>query len=257
MKCPYCVSTIDDQALACPHCTRDLFLLKPLLERLRLVEAELERAHLRLASLEVAQPADAAPAQIAEPVPVPAPEPLPAWALLVPALAMLLAAHYVIVVALDLHTVWLRIASLLIPLPFGYQLMRRARCGPLIGVALVALVAFAAVIGMSAAIALVDGTPVLPAGTQQWREFLSYAASIFLSFVTGMIVGRSRDSRAAVGLRRHPLVIGLMRVVAGATRNPAAIQVRLEGLRSLIVTLAATATAVASVTSGLHGIIGK
>jgi hypothetical protein len=52
-------------------------------------------------------------------------------------------------------------------------------------------------------------------------------------------------------------VISVVRVVAGAAHNPAAIQVRLEGLRSLIVTLSATATAVASVTSGLSGVIGK
>jgi hypothetical protein len=30
MRCPYCISEIDDAALACPHCARDLYLFKPL-----------------------------------------------------------------------------------------------------------------------------------------------------------------------------------------------------------------------------------
>ena len=35
MRCPYCVSDIADEALACPNCTRDLYLFKPLLERIK------------------------------------------------------------------------------------------------------------------------------------------------------------------------------------------------------------------------------
>ncbi len=37
---------------------------------------------------------------------------------------------------------------------------------------------------MSAAVAVTDGTPVLPANAREWREFGFYAASIFLSFTT-------------------------------------------------------------------------
>jgi len=38
MRCPYCVSEIADEALACPRCARDLYLFKPLLEKLAQLE---------------------------------------------------------------------------------------------------------------------------------------------------------------------------------------------------------------------------
>ena len=42
MKCPYCISAIDDAASACPHCTRDLTLLRPLLLKIETLEASLQ-----------------------------------------------------------------------------------------------------------------------------------------------------------------------------------------------------------------------
>ena len=41
MRCPYCVSEIDDKALACPRCARDLYLFKPLLEKIGQLEKTL------------------------------------------------------------------------------------------------------------------------------------------------------------------------------------------------------------------------
>ena len=38
MRCPYCVSEIDDQALACPCCAHDLYLFKSLLEKIGQLE---------------------------------------------------------------------------------------------------------------------------------------------------------------------------------------------------------------------------
>ena len=48
MRCPYRVSEIADEALTCPRCARDLYLFKPLLEKI----GQLEKA--------VAEPAKAA-----------------------------------------------------------------------------------------------------------------------------------------------------------------------------------------------------
>ena len=40
MRCPYCVSEIADEALVCPVCKRDLYLFKPLLERIEQLEKQ-------------------------------------------------------------------------------------------------------------------------------------------------------------------------------------------------------------------------
>ena len=41
MHCPYCVSDINDGAVVCPICRRDLYLFKPLLERIDVLEKQL------------------------------------------------------------------------------------------------------------------------------------------------------------------------------------------------------------------------
>ncbi|WP_457421938.1 hypothetical protein [Roseateles sp. P5_E7] len=252
MKCPYCVSVIDDQALACPHCTRDLFLFKPLLARLQAQETALEDAMARVAALE----SGAAPARDESPDTSPAPPradaaALPAWAVLPPAFVLLLVAHYVIVMALDLPTLWLRLASLAIPLPFGYLLQRGGR-GVLRNVLLAAGTAVLSVLGMSLVVAWVDGAAVLPANARELREFAYYAVSILLSFGTGMVIARSQAP-----LRQGRWLTRAATTAWGAARDPAALQKQLDALRNLGVTVMATATALASVASGLKGVIGN
>ena len=73
-------------------------------------------------------------------------------------LVLLLLAHGLIVVIYDLNTLYLRLVSLLIPLPFGVLIVSRARCPIWLLTVLVASLAGLAVLGMSALNALVDNT---------------------------------------------------------------------------------------------------
>ena len=42
MQCPYCTSEINDAAVVCPVCTRDLYLIKPLLDKIAGLEEKIE-----------------------------------------------------------------------------------------------------------------------------------------------------------------------------------------------------------------------
>jgi archaellum biogenesis protein FlaJ (TadC family) len=111
-------------------------------------------------------------------------------------LALLLLAHALIVVVYDINMLYLRIASVALPLPFAFYLFKTQKRSLLGWFIATAFLAASSVIGMSAITALLDHTPILPQSMIEWREFLEYAASITLSFLTGMLLGGVAYHRA-------------------------------------------------------------
>jgi hypothetical protein len=171
-------------------------------------------------------------------------------------LALLLLAHGLIVIVYDLNTIYLRVVSLLIPLPFGMLLASRQR-RPRWLLALMAIsLSGLAVLGMSALTSLVDGTPILPSGLREWREFLEYAASIGLSLVTGLIIGRMSRQRAEAQ-RAAGLSVALARLVSNGAEKTEQFQAVVKRFNDLGGTLTAAGTTLAAVYAGLQGVIGK
>jgi cation transport ATPase len=252
MQCPYCTSEISDNALACPHCAHDLYLFKPLLLKIEALEA-------RVAELEKAPQQNAATVQADSLEPVAAPaasSTLAAWAIywLAPLLILLLA-HFTITVAYDLKTVYLRIASLLIPFPFAFHLMRERRH---FGSWLAAAFALGAVAawGMSAVIALVDGTPVLPQDAREWREFIEYAASMGLAYLAGMILGaHMRNRREHAERQASELTVQLAKLITSGSQSAEKLNATIGKLRELSNSLTVAATSAAAAYAGLKGFI--
>lgn len=253
MKCPYCLSEVSDQALACPHCTRDLYLIKPLLEKVEALERQLQE----LASATAAAAVDD---EVAAPAPPPVPYGTRAdWVLLwLAPLLLLLAAHATITVILDLNTLYLRLVSLLIPLPFAFWLMRRERLFPFwlaAGFAMAAL----AVLGMSGVISLVDRVPVLPQDAREWREFAEYAASIGFSYATGLVLGRMRRQRqeAVAPQAAGRLTLKVVNLLSTGKVRAGQLQATVKKVQEVRGTLTALSTAALSVYTGLQGFFGR
>lgn len=259
MKCPYCTSDVSDEAKACPHCARDLYLIRQLLEKVAVLEAQVKALTVETVKAG-AEPACVLPepAATASNAEAGAAGKMRDWALYLGLpLALLLAAHGLITVVYDLNNLYLRLASLLIPLPFGFLLMLRGRHA--FGVALFAAfgMALLAVFGMSGVTAAVDRVPLMPQSMREWREFIEYAASVGLSYVTGMVLGEML--RHHIWTEREEAVRSLARKVArlvsSGQQNVDKIESMAKKLNDLGGSLTAAATTAASVYMGLQGVI--
>ena len=153
MRCPYCASEVPQAAIVCSQCARDFYLFKPLLDRVEQLESRLLEQtqagsvtyEARIAALERELEGLKA-AQFAVPgVAVPAGSGghraasrtgaalsqvsgtkqywVSSMLALGPALALLVAAHIILLFVYDVKPLYLRTASILIPIPFGFALL--------------------------------------------------------------------------------------------------------------------------------------
>src|SRR5215813_12569272 len=114
---------------------------------------------------------------------------LAAWYVAIPAV-LLLVAHYVIINSLDLHSIYLRIASFLIPLPFGAAFFVDPQRKPLASLFVGAALGFIATAVMTASASIRYQQPFLPSDTLEWLENLEYVVSIALGFLVGNLLAR-------------------------------------------------------------------
>lgn len=279
MHCPYCTSEINDAAFVCPVCTRDLYLFKPLLQKIEGLEQQVREAtaaenkalvervarlEAELESLRSAAPtapsANGAGTEAAEPQGLHSSARSYAGSVLMTlgvTLVLLLAAHALIVMVYDLKPIYLRVASLLIPLPFGVALYVWHPRRMVLSGALAIVTACLAVWGMSAVTGYVDKVPVLPQDVRDWRELIEYAASIALSAVTGLLLGKLRAVRTT-SPRRQPsrLVLFLAQLFTTHEDGELGLQKMIARITKLVATLTPVVSAGMSVYAGIRAFIG-
>lgn len=221
--------------MVCKTCSRDLYLFKPMLARIAALEAQVRELSSRQT---LGEQADELVERGAEAVNR-ATASLAAAAgdiarfILAP-LVLLLLAHALITVVYDLNVIYLRLISMLLPLPFGFWLFRdepRTLLPWFVGTAVLAVTS---VLGMSTIIGIVDQTPILPRNAFEWREVLEYSASIAFSFLTGMLISR----------------------VTGGKVDSSHLHALSANFKTIGGSIAAIVTTIVSIYTGLKGVLG-
>lgn len=274
IRCPYRVSEVNDAALVCPRCTRELYLFRPLLEKLGQLEKAIAEqangiaagAEARIAALEAelvamkAERAQAIPVEVTvQPSHPEAPAPhflFAALQALVPVLALLLVAHGVLLFVYDVKPLYLRLATILIPVPFGFLLAMHhpTRLWPSAGAGFLA--AALAVLGMLVITATIDRVPVLPQDLRDWRETLEYVASIGLAFFAGLLGGQVYAAFKLKKVQPGRVVLLIARAVTPNEDGEFGIERAAKRLDKVVKAATPVATGATSLYVGLKAFLG-
>jgi hypothetical protein len=253
MECPFCAETIKEEALVCRHCSRDLRIVRPVVIEVQQLVTELDKLQFELDRINTKLAFFDSPAHFV----------LRNAALYILApLLLLLAAHVIVTILLDVAPLYLRVASVIIPIPFGMTLYAANKIGVRGSIGLGIATALLGVTGMLAIVGYVDKVPILPDTAREWREAIEYALSIMLAYVTGdllaMLILRLLPNAMAASGRPSATAVRLARMLG--QHGPDVMRRRARRIQELIKTIGPlaglVATAGGSIYTGLKSVLG-
>jgi hypothetical protein len=254
MECPFCAETIKDEATVCKHCSRDLRLAIPVIHEIQEVVVELDRLQRRLDQVNTSLAMFDRPVRFMF---------LNGGIYVLLPTLLLLAAHYLVIMKFDWPQLYLRIASVIIPLPFGMAAYAFSRIGFRGAFGLGAMIAALSVFGMLSVVSYADGTPIVPGSFREWRETVEYGLSIALSFLTGnilvILVLWALPNTIASGGKPNAAAFRMARML-GQHVGEETMRRRARRIQDLMQTVGPlaglVATAAGSIYTGLKGIVG-
>jgi hypothetical protein len=254
MECPFCAESVKEEAVVCKHCSRDLRIARPVMLEVRAIAAELDFLQRELDGLKIRLARTSFPARYA----------IHAIAVYIIApVVLLVAAHIIVTIVLDVTPLYLRLASVVIPLPFGlalYQLQKIGFRGALLAGFAIAAIAVGCMLTVTG---INDNVPIIPANWVEWREVIEYVASIALAFATGNILGFLLFDVLPKTVSRDGKPNTIAFTVAGAFGRHIGeeqLRRRARGIQDMLTTAGPLAgilmTAGGSIYTGLKGIFG-
>lgn len=246
MRCPYCAEEVKDEAVVCKHCHSELFVVRPLLEKVNALSARLALAESAEAN------ADALAASHMHRAT--GRHHHPGLSMLETATLSyigLVIAHFLfIIVHPDSKLLYLRFASMVIPFVFGLLCRESEKSNLIFELIGGMVVAAAAIFSMAAVVGYVDKVPILPKDAYEWREDAVYGASIAFGFLSGVIMRHLLIAIYAPSTKPNVVIEWIARFIVEQFTDGKP-KFTLKAIRSLVSSVLGFGSAIISIIAGL------